>query len=104
MSYVDCRRIQSFVDSVERKKNFKRDPGLIMRHLFEEAGECSRALWLLESFSPSGLKVCRKYAVASELVDIISLCVYLADVVGVDLNETFPKRFKEIAKQYKVKF
>lgn len=100
--YINSKKIQAFVTKVETKKKFKRDTNLIFRHLVEEVGECSRALWHYELFCTTGMKSGARKDVAKELVDIISLCVYLADVLHEDLNEIFPIRIREIAKQYMV--
>lgn len=103
--YINTKKIQGFVTLVENKKGFKRDANLILRHLFEEVAECSAELWKYES-TDSTMEVKDRYAenVSRELCDIISLCVYLADVLGLDLNESFPERFKEVARQYQVGF
>ena len=85
---------------VEKKKKYKRDPNLILRHLFEEIGELSNALWIYESEAKERSTGIRPEIVARELIDIISLANYLADVLGIDLNAEFPYRMKEVAKQY----
>lgn len=102
MKFINAKKIQEFVTRVETKKKYKRDPNLIMRHLFEEVGELSAALWRYES-SPRLKKGDSKERAAAELVDIISLSVYMADVLGIDLNKAFPERIDEVARQYLVK-
>lgn len=104
LKYINSKRIQKFVTSIEKKKRFKRDPNLIIRHLFEEIGECSHALWLAENPETDGLRESRRRDVGRELCDIISLAVYLADVLGLDLNDIFQINFEEVARKYNVKF
>lgn len=101
MRYLDTVRIQAFVDRVERRKRFRRDPNLILRHLLEELGECSNRLWLYESATPR-LREKYRAEVGREIVDMVSLCVYLADVLKIDLNAAYPKRIEEVFRQYNV--
>lgn len=102
MAFINTKKILSFVNRVERKKRFKREPGLILRHLFEEVGEASRALWQLDSVSTKGTADAYRERVAKECVDVVCLAVYLADVLKVDLDEIFALRIREIAAQYGV--
>ena len=109
MRYVNSKEIQAFVDRVEKKKSYRREYNLIFRHLLEEMGELSAAIWLLESnhsipFTGPGEEISNEQRVGGELVDIISLCVYLATVLEVDLNEVFPWKFSRVARQYGVEF
>lgn len=94
----------SFVRRVESRKKFRRDPGIIIRHLFEEIGECSRALWFHQEMATPGLKEKSSLDVAMEIVDIVSVSMLLADVLGVDINKAFPVRFRQVGKQYGVRF
>lgn len=108
VKYIDSKRIQKFVTMIEDKKGFSRDADLIVRHLFEEIGELSRILWLYKSnliLSHTGDKP--EYAphtpkdfVARELVDMICLTNYIADVLEIDLDAYFPRRAREVAFQY----
>lgn len=102
MKYIDTKKIQAFVTRVEKKKKYKRNAGLIMRHLTEEIGELSAALWRHET-GAYNLYGDSKERTAAELVDVISLSVYMADVLSIDLNKAFPKRIDEVARQYGVK-
>ena len=112
MRYIDTKNIQDFVTRVENKKGFIPDPNLIFRHMVEEVGELSAAMWKLEVFVKEHLNrygpwsgdipSIQKRILAGKLVDIISLCVYMATVHRINLNEIFPIRFNEIADQYGV--
>ncbi len=104
MTYIASDKIQEFVTRVENKKGFKRDSALIIRHLFEEIGECSAALWRYESLKTDAnfSKSMAKIKVGSELADIIALSVYMADVLEIDLNKAIPQRFNEVAREYGV--
>ena len=100
--YIDARVIQKFVNKVERKKGYKRDPALVLRHLLEECGELSAALWRLEKFTTDGLRANRYEDVGKELCDIIFLACYIADILMIDMNKAIPDAMKTVAKQYGV--
>lgn len=105
MKYVDTKSIQAFVDKIERKKRYKRDAGLVLRHLFEECGELSAALYRYESdfkFSRV-LRMDRKDQVAKEICDVIFLAIYIADILKIDLNQAIPKAMVDVATQYQVR-
>lgn len=102
-SYINTEAISEFVDEVETKKGFRRRPDLILRHILEEVGELSAALWKFEEeneYASVMSKAPDPARVARELVDIIFLCVWEAHVMGIDLNESVRWRMKEVAKQY----
>lgn len=105
MKYVDTKSIQAFVNKIERKKRYKRDAGLVLRHLFEEVGELSAALYRYESDSKFSqvLSMDRKDQVAKELCDVIFLAVYIADILKIDINKAIPSAMKDVAKQYNVR-
>lgn len=105
MKYINSKKIQDFVTLVETKKGYKRDVGLILRHLFEEVGELSGAIYRYETEQEHHADCClpKREQVAMELVDIISLANYIADVLKIDLNNAFPKRMIQVARQYGVK-
>lgn len=102
-SYINTEAISEFVDEIETRKGYKKRPDLILRHILEEVGECSAALWKFEEESEFAAVMSKPpdpARVARELVDIIFLCVWEAHVMGVDLNEAVRWRMKEVAKQY----
>lgn len=99
--FIESLRIQKIVDAVEQKKNYKRDPNLIFRHIVEEIGELSRALYIYDSAKDRGGPDATN--VIKECVDIISLCNYLSTVLNVDINKIFPIRLREVMAQYNVK-
>lgn len=103
MKYISAKEIQAFVTRVEKKKKYRRDPNLIMRHIMEEVGELSAALWRHEVAGVMKMAGDSKERVGAEIIDVISLSVYLADVLHIDLNKAFPKRIDEVARQYGVK-
>lgn len=107
MRYVNSKEIQAFVDRVEKRKSYRREYNLIFRHLLEEMGELSAAIWALQRVGLSRRSKAsseRKMQIGGELVDIISLCVYVSSVLKVDLNEAFPWKFSRVARQYGVEF
>ncbi len=105
-AYLNTEAIVEFVEEVETKKGYKRRADLVLRHLFEEIAECSAALWKHEEENehlwaaggiapqPAPTKVAR------ELIDIISLTIWMADILGIDLNEAMRWRMKEVFQQY----
>lgn len=102
-SYINDEAIAAFVDEVETKKGYVRRADLVLRHLVEEVGELSAALWKFEEemeFASVMPKPPEPTKVARELVDVISLAVRMADILGADLNEAIRWRMKEVAKQY----
>lgn len=101
--FIDQERIQDFVDAVEAKKGFKPHYEKIFRHMVSEIGELENAIWNWENLLKSPLDIdMKKTSIGMELVDLISLCVYMATVMRIDLNEMFPVRMKAIAEQYGV--
>ncbi len=94
--FIDQERIQEFVDAVEAKKGFKPHYEKIFRHMVSELGELEGAIWNFESKGKSN------FPIGCELIDIISLCVYMATVMQIELNIIFPQRMKAIAEQYGV--
>lgn len=102
-NYINAEAITLFVEEVETKKGYRRIPDLVLRHLFEEIGELSAALWKFEEeseFSSVMKSPPEPTKVARELVDIISLVVWLADIMKIDLNASVRWRMKEVSKQY----
>lgn len=99
--YINTARIQAAVTLVENRKRFKRDAGLIMRHIVEEVGELSAALYRYEASGIIGGS--KRTEVGRELIDLISLSVYMADVLGINLNALYPQRMSEVFAQYKVR-
>ena len=100
--FVDTRKILGFVHRVEKKKDYKKNANLIMRHLFEEVGEVSAELYKIESAHPSVCREAERRRVGEALVDIVCLSAYLADSLGVDLDSCFPSRMRQVARQYGV--
>lgn len=102
-AYINDEAIVEFVEAVESKKGFKRRADLVLRHILEELAECSAALWKHEEEVENSIHAIPPPAkVARELVDIIFLSVWMADILGIDLNEATAWRMKEVAKQYNV--
>lgn len=106
--FIDQERIQEFVDAVEAKKGFKPHYEKIFRHMVSEIGELDGAIYkweqsrMMKDLAPKWDDVFIKSTVGTELVDLISLCVYMATVMGIDLNEIFPARMRAVAEQYGV--
>lgn len=100
--YVDTDAIVAFVQKVEDTKGFRRDVRLVFAHMVEEVGELSRAVWDHEKAAlgqdypdPSG--------VGRELIDVVFLACWLADILRIDLNKQVPARMAEIRTQYGIK-
>lgn len=98
---IDTKTIVKFIRTVEDYRGFSRDMRLVFAHMVEEIGELSRAIWEYEKEelqidhpSPDGIGM--------ELLDIVFLACYLADILAADLNELIPERMDAIRKQYKV--
>lgn len=109
---IDQEKIVRFVTAVETKKNFKRCPDKIFRHMISEMGELDAAIHVIDKlsspdldglFNLGSLRQSLSKKVGEELLDIIFLACYMADVYEVDLNALIPKRMKAIADQYEVK-
>ena len=105
---IDQTKIVQFVERIETKKKFVRNPDKIFRHLASELGELDGAMFELEKSSepgaevvPEGIRFFQK-KIGDELWDLIFLCCYMADVYGVDLNRTVNGRMAAIARQYDV--
>ena len=92
--FVDTVPIVDFVNTIEDAKGFVKDPRLVFAHIVEEVGELSKALWQLE------MNKVKTSVVARELIDILFLICYMADIVHVDINDQIPTRIKEISNQY----
>ncbi len=99
--YLDTDAIIAFVQAVEDKKGFKRDVRLVFAHLVEETGELARAVYLHEREA-----LVKDYPdpsdIGAELIDIIFLASYLADILRIDLNKQIPERMADIRVQYAV--
>ena len=102
-SYIDQKAIVEFVQKVEDAKGFKRDVRLVFAHLIEEAGELSRAIWEYEKACGRGGMPRADDSVGTELLDIVFLACYLADILMVDLNALVPRRMAEIREEYGVR-
>jgi NTP pyrophosphatase (non-canonical NTP hydrolase) len=109
---IDQEKIVKFVTAVETKKNFKRCPDKIFRHMISEMGELDGAIHLVDQLNfpdpdnmlnMGSLRRHLSKKVGEELLDIIFLACYMADIYGVDLNALIPARMKAIAEQYGVK-
>ena len=117
--YVSQSKILTFVNAVERKKKYSREPGLVVRHLFEEAAECSRKVWIYEKIKrqlkdavmnggkPPSPGTMVKYLsikceIAKETVDIVCVALLLCDIVGFKFDEVFEERMTEVFRQYRV--
>lgn len=105
-SFLEVETIVNFVNCIEDKKGFRRRPDLILRHMFEEIAEASAALWKheeeIETIQGTDIQPPTPTGVARELVDLLFLASYMADVLGIDLNDAIRWRMKEVAKQYDV--
>lgn len=109
---IDQRNIVKFVNAVEKKKAFVPNPDKIFRHIVSEIGELDAAMYEVDKLdkevledsviSSEGLKKLFSKKIGEELLDIIFLCCYMADVYGLDLNNIAPGRMAAIAKQYEV--
>ncbi len=100
--YIDQDAIVEFVQKVEDTKGFKRDVRLVFAHIVEEVGELSKAIWMNELAAQTGTIDAETRDVAKELIDIIFLSAYLADILAMRLNEVIPERMGEIRQQYGV--
>ena len=99
---IDQEKIIKFVRLIEDTKGFKRDLRLVFSHLVEEVGELSRAMYAYEKAIVKSSKA-KPDGIISELIDIIFLALYLADILAEDVNDLIPERMKEIREQYGVK-
>lgn len=102
---IDQDTIVRFVTAIETKKDFKRDPSLIFRHMISEMGELDSEIYNLESAvkdNVQNLITVFEGRIGRELVDIIFLACYMADIFNVELNDIFSNRMKSIANQYGV--
>jgi NTP pyrophosphatase (non-canonical NTP hydrolase) len=98
----------------KKKKNFSKNPDKIFRHIASELGELDAAMYEFEKLEieerkdPEGLlnfKNIREFRckkVGEELLDLIFLCSYMAELYGVDLNEIAPARMESIRREYRV--
>ena len=98
----------SFVNAVEAKKNFSRDHNLVFRHLVSELGELDARIWQYEKNTKAGingsvLTYDAKY-IGYELVDIVFLACFLAEIFGVDLDDLIGERIEQIKNQYGVEW
>lgn len=100
--YIDTNAIIKFVQTIEDHKHYKREVRLVFAHLVEEVGELSREIWEHEK---DCLVIERPDAkgIGSELIDIVFLACYLADILGIKLNDLIPERMSEIREQYGVR-
>ncbi len=109
---IDQKTITEFVNRIETKKNFKRNPDKVFRHIVSELGELDSAIHAIDQIDarPESEFITEKNLrghycakVADELLDIIFLACLMADIYAVDLNEAIPARMADIARQYGVK-
>lgn len=102
MKYINQTEIVRFVKAVEDKKGFVRDYNLVFRHLVEEVGELSRAIWEWEKKGRT-LDNPPTDGIGREIVDVVFIALWLADIVGVDVDGSIPRAMDEISAQYGVK-
>lgn len=124
---VDQNRIVDFVTSVEQKKGFARDPDKVFRHIVSELGELDAAIYKLEclentinkvkenpkllttnriyrnrALNPAAYRRMHKCLIGYELLDLLFLVSYMADLFSIDLNSLAPARMEQIRKKYGV--
>lgn len=96
---LDEKRIVDFVNAIETRKGFLRNPDLIFRHMVSEMGELDAAMHRHSNAAGRGILEAMEN-IADELLDIIFLACYMADVFGVGLNRRAPHRVNEIDLKY----
>ena len=95
--------IVEFVRKVEDKKGYRRDVRLVFAHIVEEIGELAAKIYRYESEAEASASgAADPDPIGKELLDIIFLACYLADILNMDLNEIIPERMAEIRAQYGV--
>lgn len=108
---IDQTRINSFVNAVEKKKNFSRNPDKVFRHIASELGELDAKMYEVDKLDlepkdslvkVEHLKQFFSKKVGEELLDIIFLCSYMAELYGVNLNQLAPGRMEAIKREYSV--
>lgn len=104
MKIINQSLINSFVTAVETKKGFARNPDKVFRHIVSELGELDAAMYAREQLvvSHQRLSPLPNDAIGDELLDIIFLACYMADLYAVDLNALARPRMAAIQKQYGV--
>ena len=112
-SLIDQATINSFVNAVETKKGFERNPDKVFRHIVSELGELDAHMHKVDQIrkvNADGLMNLEKVEsllsgkIGAELVDIVFLCCYMAELYGADLNRLAPARMDAIATQYGVEW
>lgn len=113
---INQKTIVDFVQTVEDTKGFVPNPDKVFRHLASELGELDAAMYEVDKISPQKItktldkemiqtKDLRNFfcgKVGNELLDIIFLACYMADIYGVNLNKIAKKRAQDIMREYSV--
>ena len=104
---IDQEAICRFVNKIENHKKFKRDHNLIFRHIVSELGELDAKIFQYEKNVLAGLNQTTRYLdskdVGFELLDIVFLCCYMADVFNINLDDLIEERMGQIKEKYNVK-
>lgn len=100
--FVDQDGINRFVNAVERKKGYKKEFNAVFRHLVSEIAELDAAVHCLDRIKVGDSYLPEKF-IHDELVDILFLTCYIAEIFGIDINLAAGPRMKEIAEKYGVK-
>lgn len=105
---IDQKKICEFVNAVEAKKKFRRDSNYVFRHMISEMGELDRAMWNTERFGTDRGDEPKDHALRTiigfELLDVIFLACYMAEIYGIELNDLIRLRMLAISKEYDVKW
>jgi NTP pyrophosphatase (non-canonical NTP hydrolase) len=83
---------------IESAKGYARDYNYVFRHLISEIGELEAAIWNYEK--NSNHKNDNRKKIGFELLDIVFLACYMAEIFGVNLNDVTEERMDDIRKQY----
>ena len=107
MKVIDQSTIVDFVTAVEKKKNFKADPDKVFRHIVSEIGELDGAMHDFDKSRKSNDKLWQEVmqkSIGHELLDVIFLVCYMADIYKLDLNDLVRERIDAIKREYSVEW
>ena len=90
----------TLVRAVEKKKKYKRDYNYVFRHLISEIAELDAAIHQYERLGGAARHEWLIKNIGNEIIDIIFLACYMADLFKIDLNKIAPERMKNIKIQY----
>ena len=95
------KEVWKIIEGYNNKHNIEHNPNTTFHHLIEEIGELSREIqkekndWRKEGFN--------KEKLGEELIDVLGICLMLAQDYDINIEETFKKKISKLKTRFELK-